>query len=405
MSQAKSTPQAHARTLPGSPDDRTLTAARLADKLRAEIEGGAYQPGGRFPSMRTLAQRTEAAYSTVIRAVDILQAEGLVEKSVGSKGTFVTYRPGATEGATETAARQTANKRIGVILPFWASSLSHYVVGDILRGVSSQAATDDHRVELIHNVGEEATAFNFVDKVVSLELDGVVWIQPHPAHEMNLGRLLDRGVKVVATGRRFKSLPLAVIHEDVGRTGKLVADYMAEHNRKELVVLSGPLADMYSADRIEAVRDALKPHGLQLPDENICIAHAIAMDQNLPGQRALDAAVNHFLVEHEGFDTVFALHPNHLAPLVRLHDSGRRRCPNDFALIHLAPACEPVRQQFPQIPITLIQWPLFEVGRAAVLKLQEMWGEASEADTPDLSPILDIAEQSVSGAGTEIEGE
>lgn len=372
--------------------NRTNTAAVLADRLRADIRDGMYPPGERFPSMRDLAAKTKMTYSAVIRAVEILQSEGLVEKHSGSKGTYVTDGSGSTNASNTGDPAATKSKRIGVVLPFWAVSTSHYVVSDILMGITGQAAQRQCRVELIHNTGDEAMAFGFVDEVMSLGLDGVIWVQPAPTHELNIARLIDRGVNVVATGRRFGRLPIATVHEDIHHTGELVAEHMAKRNSKELVVLSGPLTDDYSTDRIEAIRQALKNRGLELPDENICVAHTFAMDQNLPGQRSLEAAVNSFLVEHKGFDTVFALHPNHLGPLVKLHESGKRKCPDDFSLIHLSPACVPVRQLYPQVPIALIQWPLANIGKAAVCKLDGLWGNDSEPELSGLLPVLEEAE-------------
>lgn len=366
---------------------RTRTAAILADQLRAELKAGRYRPGERFPSMRQLAARTEMTYSAVIRAVDILQSEGLVEKHDGAKGTYVTQGP---VGATDKSVMTTSDsRRIGVVLPFWASSTRHYIVGDILMGITGQAAQDACRVELVHNSGDEAMAFDFVDRVMSLELNGVIWVQPAPTYELNIARLIDRGLDVVTTGRRFSRLPMTTVHEDIHQTGELVAEHMVKRGAKELVVLSGPLTDAFSTDRIEAIRGSLESRGLKLSEDNICVAHNFAMDQNPPGQRSLEAAVERFLIDHPGFDTVFALHPNHLGPLIKIHEAGHRKCPDDFSLIHLAPSCEPVRQMFPQVPITLIQWPLASVGRAAVRALEDLWGSASDNEPLDLCPVLD----------------
>jgi DNA-binding LacI/PurR family transcriptional regulator len=370
---------------------RTRVAAVLADKLRADLKEGRYQAGERFPSMREIATQTKMTYSSVLRAVEILQSEGLVEKHNGSKGTYVTSGPASAQASGAGASTASKAKRIGVVMPFWASSTSHYVVGDILMGITGQANEEQCRVELIHNSGDEAMAFDYVDKVMSLDLDGVIWVQPAPNYELNIARLIDRGVNVVTTGRRFSRLPMTTVHEDVRQTGELVAEHLVKRNGKELVVLSGPSTDAFSTDRIDAIRQSLESRGLELPEKNICIAHNYAMDKSEPGQRALEASVRSFVTEHKGFDAVFVLHTNHLGPLVKLHETGQRKCPEDFSLIHLAPACEPVRQIYPQIPITLIQWPLVNMGRAAVRKLEELWGNPSETESPDLSPTVDEA--------------
>jgi len=370
----------------------TRAASVLADKFRADIKAGRYPAGERFPSMREIATKTKMTYSAVLRAVEILQSEGLVEKNSGAKGTYVSHRPESTRASESGVSGANASKRIGVVMPFWASSTTHFVVGDILRGITGQANTDDHRVELIHNGNDEAAEFGFVDKVMSYDLQGVIWIQPAPTYELNIGRLVDRGVNVVTTGRRFSRLPVTAIHEDVTRMAELVAEHMTRHGGKELVVLSGPLTDAFSADRIDAIRQSLESRGLKLPDENICISHNFAMEQSQPGQRSLEASVSSFLEEHASFDTVFALHTNHLTPVVKFYEMGQKECSADFSLIHLAPACEPVRQQFPKVPITLIEWPLERIGQASVYTLETMWGDVPEDKMPDLSPAMDEAD-------------
>ncbi len=70
---------------------------QLADILRAQIESGELSAGRIMPSETTLSQEHGLARGTVVKALDALEREGLVERIQG-RGTFV-RRDGPVAGA------------------------------------------------------------------------------------------------------------------------------------------------------------------------------------------------------------------------------------------------------------------------------------------------------------------
>jgi DNA-binding GntR family transcriptional regulator len=64
---------------------------QLADILRARIQSGELPPGRIMPSENTLSQEYELARGTVVKALDALEGEGLIERIQGH-GTFVAKR-------------------------------------------------------------------------------------------------------------------------------------------------------------------------------------------------------------------------------------------------------------------------------------------------------------------------
>lgn len=69
-------------------DDRLPRYQRLRDQIAAEIAAQVWKPGEAIPSETDLAATHKVALGTVRRAIDVLVAEGLVERSHG-RGTFV----------------------------------------------------------------------------------------------------------------------------------------------------------------------------------------------------------------------------------------------------------------------------------------------------------------------------
>jgi GntR family transcriptional regulator len=65
---------------------------RIADDIRRKITSGDVPPGGRLPAETDLVEEYSVSLATVRRAVEVLEAEGLVEKHHGT-GTFVREKP------------------------------------------------------------------------------------------------------------------------------------------------------------------------------------------------------------------------------------------------------------------------------------------------------------------------
>ena len=78
------------------PEAATPLWRQLADILRAQIESGALPVGRVMPSESTLSQQHGLARGTVVKALDALEREGLVERIQG-RGTFV-RRAGPAHG-------------------------------------------------------------------------------------------------------------------------------------------------------------------------------------------------------------------------------------------------------------------------------------------------------------------
>lgn len=57
---------------------------RIAADLRSKIESGRWQAGDRLPPLAHLREQYEASHNTVLRAIRVLESEGLVRGQAGS---------------------------------------------------------------------------------------------------------------------------------------------------------------------------------------------------------------------------------------------------------------------------------------------------------------------------------
>ena len=71
---------------------RPDNAARALNSIRSMIDSGAFPEDGRLPTERDLSQRLDVGRGAVRRALEALEAEGLVWRKQG-KGTFVGQPP------------------------------------------------------------------------------------------------------------------------------------------------------------------------------------------------------------------------------------------------------------------------------------------------------------------------
>jgi DNA-binding GntR family transcriptional regulator len=64
----------------------------VADDLRAELAAGRLTPGVRLPSERELAKRFAVSRATIVSALNLLRAEGLLESRPGA-GSWIRPSP------------------------------------------------------------------------------------------------------------------------------------------------------------------------------------------------------------------------------------------------------------------------------------------------------------------------
>jgi GntR family transcriptional regulator len=75
------------------PLDGDPVYVQLADLLRAGIESGQYPPRRPLPSAKTLSQEHGVAIGTVMKAFNLLRAEGLI-RTVPGRGMWVVPKDG-----------------------------------------------------------------------------------------------------------------------------------------------------------------------------------------------------------------------------------------------------------------------------------------------------------------------
>ena len=357
---------------------RCQSREELSDGLRAILEGGGLPAGSPLPSIRKLQQLSGLRYHEVYGALVHLEEEGYVERRRGS-GTYVRDVHAARHGLAA------PHLNIGILPPIWDPGFAIHSISMFLSGISMQADSN-HRVQLLPTGLAAVEPGAFLAWMQQLRLDGLIWLKPPISPPPVLARLPEIGLPVVLIGRSYANLPVKTVDYNFAALGEAVAEYLVKHQRRKLILMAGVRNDHRTTLEIEALRASLAARGLTLPDAQIVTVRleSAAQTYSLDLRESLLA----YFRGHPDFDAVLTFHDEYLSVLSELHNSGFRRCPEDFIHIHHRFLGELGGRPCPEFPSAFLSAPSIEAGRQAVLELEKMRGIADPATSFDCSPRM-----------------
>lgn len=348
--------------------------------MRELLDSGTLQVGYRLPSIRTLQEITGLRQHDVYRALETLAEEGRIEQRRGS-GTFVLGAPRRRSG------NGSKTLHLGVVPPSWDPGMSHHTVAMFLAGITEQAGMQ-HTVQLVPAIVPEQMPMSFVEHVRSLRLDGLIWIKPPVAPPPAMVCLLAAGIPVVAVGRTYAHLPVISADFDFDRMGDVIAEYLVRKGRKKLLCMVGVRNDQLMINQIGAIRAAMERHGLALPENRLVTVRIAAAAQVYAAD--LRDSVESFFRQHNDFDAVFSIYSDQFDVLTSIHESGFRRCPEDFIHIHQDSSNVWAGQQWPPFRTAMLSSPVRAVGRFAVKELERVLGVNEHPEPEDLGSRIEL---------------
>jgi hypothetical protein len=369
-------------------------------KIADDLLNKQYSVGTRLEPIRVLAKRYNVSYMTAQKAIKALQIQGALEARPGD-GIYVAGSVKPLEGSVSIfldskgdslkspAARRNGNYSIAVIMPFWVSERGEAHIYRMIKGILSGSDPHQWSVELIHNSGDlsnhESNHPDFIDKIESRSPDGIIWLQPILSHRMNLMRLVDRGHKVVVTGRDFPDIPLTCIQMDLDDLAKKSIDCLLRRGSKNIAFITGPVEGMFqdphSVDIVSAMKNEMQKRGVVFSSDLICQVAFTPYDAMI---------VHSFIENHPDVDGIVCLHESHI-----IEELEKMDCTGFFnksinmvntSGIYYSGHYESLKH-FNMINVA---WPLENIGRAVVREFEKSWLEDFNDSPIDLS--VDILE-------------
>ncbi len=234
---------------------------QVRGELRCEIAGGVYLPGQKLPTDAQLSVRFETSRLTVIRALQDLQAEGLVERKAGS-GTYVRH------------AAQPTSRVFGLLV---ANQDQGDIFQPICQAIAGAAQAAGH-VVLWSNIGytadekekqAEQLSRSYADQKVSGVFLTPVELTPHSdAVNRHVVETLERaGIPIILIDRCYLPYPERSRHDLVGidnrRGGYCLTRHLLRAGCSRIAFVARPGSAPTVDARIAGMHEALSRESLQ----------------------------------------------------------------------------------------------------------------------------------------------
>ena len=233
----------------------------IFETLREDISSGRYKPGDRLPSEAELMGRFGSSRMTVFRAMRELQAQGLVQRKVGS-GTFVMQ----------------AAPRDGHVFGLLIPELGQTEVFELIcRGMVASPLAANHSLSWGHSIpspsnsGEAALQLcrQFIDQKVSGVFFGPEYDPSvHDANRRILQELSDADIPVVLIDRSSTIYPergnYDLVQLDNRRAGYIVTDHLASQGAANIAFLTSEFSNEAVEDRIAGYLSVLCDRDLSM---------------------------------------------------------------------------------------------------------------------------------------------
>lgn len=347
--------------LPLDPASSRPLYLQLTDRLRQQIESGAWQPGYRLPPEVELTSQLAVSRGTVRQAMDVLVSQGLLQRIPG-KGTFVS--------APDVRVR---SQLIGIVVPYLRDSLTT----DIVRGAESVLRRSGFSLIFCHSEGDLELERAQLERLQREGACGLILFPISAADEAALlTRLIQSQMSLVLIDRRLPGLSAdCVVADNHGGAYRAVEHLLALGHRR-IVCISLPEQPSSVAERVRGYQQALRDAGL-LPLATVALAiERRAADESVPSYSAAELApIDHLLNVHEPPTALFCVN-DFIALGVMQHVLARgRRIPDDIAI---AGFDDIVIAPYMPTPLTTVAQTTYEIGARAAQLLLDRIADAAQ---------------------------
>ncbi|NTU74756.1 MAG: LacI family transcriptional regulator [Anaerolineaceae bacterium] len=301
-------------------------------------------------TIRDVALRAGVSHQTVSRVVNCdkgvtPETKGRVEEAIADLG----YRPNAiarymAKGNTRTFACITPN-------------MTDYTFSSLIDGAETYAR--EHGYFMISASAPDAASFSvLVEQLVdSRRTEGLLVINPY-ADERH--KLLPVDVPVVLMGASPRSEGLASVALDDAQGGYIATKHLIELGHKQIALISGPLEEDCTQDRLGGYERALKEAGLFVDPELLYAGDWSATS----GQ----AAVDQFQEIGAQFTAIFAQNDRMAVGAINHLQKSGLRIPEDVSIVGFDDM--PLASYFDP-PLTTIRQEILAIGSEAARLLLE----------------------------------
>lgn len=229
---------------------------QVYSSFKERIDNGEFQPGDALPPERTLVHDYGVSRITIVKAMDLLEKEMIVERQQG-RGTFV--REPISEETT--------------ILPgsigFLPGGVLHPYHYDVQLGVARVAARNHFHLHVIGLDQGSRVDVNTLFKMVTTAVDGLV-VYPRPDNQdlALYQKLKEHNIPFVMVDRYYKEINTDFVVFDEEKAGYELTKYLIEQGHTCIAAMVHREIDTSSIrNRLAGYRRALTEANIPLNDD------------------------------------------------------------------------------------------------------------------------------------------
>lgn len=232
---------------------------QVYSSLQDRIRAGEFGPGAALPSERQLVKDYGVSRITIIKAMDLLERDNLIEKQQG-RGSFVTGCPESDEGV--------AGCRVAFCMPNFGDSY----VASILVGATRLAMHHGMQLQIVGVESEEREASRIRDVVASGANALLVYPSSRFSDSRLFAELAERNFPIVLLDRYYTQYDTDwVVFDDEG-AGYALTRHQISRGHRRIAIFPGHEVMVTSVHgRIQGYRRALEEAGIPFDEDLICL--------------------------------------------------------------------------------------------------------------------------------------
>lgn len=227
--------------------------------LQKRIQAGEFLPGDTLPSERQLVNDYGVSRITIVKALDLLERENLIERQHG-RGNFVLDHSETSNGEE--------NGRVAFCIPTFPDS---YIFSTLI-GATRVAMRRKVQLQII-GIDKSREEAKHVQDAIESGVDGVILFPRSGSSDETLYQgLQERHYPLVMIDRYYPSVDTDYVVFDDENVGYRLTEALIEEGHKRVAILPGHEISVTSVhNRLRGYQWALEAHGLPYDESLVCL--------------------------------------------------------------------------------------------------------------------------------------
>lgn len=244
-------------TFKANPNDPLPLYYQVYASLRDRIDAGEFPPGSALPPERKLVNDYGVSRITVVKAMDTLERDGLIERQQG-RGTFV----------TETETANGANG-LACSIGYLPGGLLHSYFFGIQMGIADIVYREQCFLHIIGSLDRKSTRDDALFNMITNSVDGLIAYPLPKNRDVPLyRRLVAANIPLVMVDRYYSEIDADSVTFDDEQAGYELTQALIARGHERIAIMTHYEVDASSIrHRITGYRRAIKEHDLPASED------------------------------------------------------------------------------------------------------------------------------------------